>query len=1032
MKREPKAFQAATAKRIVEIFKEGKQKRVLLADEVGLGKTIVAREVVEGVRKIRRERHDDWFHVVYICSNLNIAQQNTRSLGIDDQLAPEEGRLSMIHLIIAERKAKLKEAGKYRADGRYEEDDLPALIIPLTPDTSFTMTRSCGNKNERALMYVIIRELPEYRGEAAFLSEYFMTSSVRDKQSWADVVKAYAQKVKRCGEAYLEQVVSKLRKNPKYQAAVPLLQQAVAEHDFNKEKKREAIRHLRMAFAQVSLETLAPDLVIMDEFQRFSDLLTRSTEDVSEQNLITKAFFGDADAEEAPLILLLSATPYKPYTTLEELNDSNVDQHYEDFLKLTDFLFPGDKAAHFKLVWQDYSHNLAQIRTGNFDVLLASKQKAEEEMYTAMCRTERLNPSLVCTPPDGLSTHVSAGDVLSYCQMQALINHCRNLINHCGEKKTDFRWRQVPMEYVKSAPYLLSFMDRYVLKKDLLDVLSYNKSGGLKLPFRSQQVLLKFDSIRKYKRLPPTNARLEAVKRVVFNEHKRSYCLLWIPTSHPYYDTPADNVFKQNADFSKVLIFSSWEMVPRMLALMLSYEAERLAIGRGLPGATYSQTKKAGQQRLRDSETKDAKSKSLFEYASPFLVGLYVPEEHYGHSIEQIRADIVEKLRRTVQERLGLEIKPKGRSKNADLLKHLRRLDGEEAEGDGLSNIHERDLRTLADMAIGSPAVCLRRSLGVAFDKFRQSNSAKATAELRAKLAELPAKFTSLFNTRLAAGIIDQLYQDAPDDYLPHVLDYCVMGNLQAVLDEYFHMIDEDEADLTLIADTLRSAFVGTCSLRNVLTTEGAKSFRTHFSLSMSSKRIDEKNLSHAVNVRLAFNSPFFPFVLSSTSIGQEGLDFHWYCRKIVHWNIPANPQDVEQREGRINRYKCLAIRRNLARRYSKPFKWNDIFEEAKTYLSADSGGLIPYWCLPKVDPDWAEKIESLAPLYPLSTDGARYRHVMDVLSLYRLTMGQPRQEELLRLFQGLPHEQTAKLLFNLSPMKRDAVAPSAAGNNPQ
>lgn len=53
MSKEAKEFQKATADRIGEIFsegmKEGKKKRVLLADEVGLGKTIIAREVIDKV-----------------------------------------------------------------------------------------------------------------------------------------------------------------------------------------------------------------------------------------------------------------------------------------------------------------------------------------------------------------------------------------------------------------------------------------------------------------------------------------------------------------------------------------------------------------------------------------------------------------------------------------------------------------------------------------------------------------------------------------------------------------------------------------------------------------------------------------------------------------------------------------------------------------------------------------------------------------------------------------------------------------------
>jgi hypothetical protein len=43
-------------------------------------------------------------------------------------------------------------------------------------------------------------------------------------------------------------------------------------------------------------------------------------------------------------------------------------------------------------------------------------------------------------------------------------------------------------------------------------------------------------------------------------------------------------------------------------------------------------------------------------------------------------------------------------------------------------------------------------------------------------------------------------------------------------------------------------------------------------------------------------------------SVGQEGLDIHHYCHAITHWNLPANPVDLEQREGRIHSYKAHAV----------------------------------------------------------------------------------------------------------------------------
>src|SRR6266852_3860834 len=77
-------------------------------------------------------------------------------------------------------------------------------------------------------------------------------------------------------------------------------------------------------------------------------------------------------------------------------------------------------------------------------------------------------------------------------------------------------------------------------------------------------------------------------------------------------------------------------------------------------------------------------------------------------------------------------------------------------------------------------------------------------------------------------------------------------------------------------------------------------------------ERASEAGERFRAALRDAFNSPFRPFILASTSIGQEGLDFHPYCHALVHWNLPTNPVDLEQREGRVHRYKGHAIRKTI------------------------------------------------------------------------------------------------------------------------
>ena len=180
-------------------------------------------------------------------------------------------------------------------------------------------------------------------------------------------------------------------------------------------------------------------------------------------------------------------------------------------------------------------------------------------------------------------------------------------------------------------------------------------------------------------------------------------------------------------------------------------------------------------------------------------------------------------------------------------------------------------------------------------------------------------------------------------------------------------------------------------------------------------------NADRKKTIRNAFNSPFRPFVLATTSIGQEGLDFHNYCRKIVHWNLPSNPIDLEQREGRINRFECLAIRQNIAKRYGNIHFTKDIWDEmfevaAKSEKTDGSSDLIPYWGLRETDD--MVKIERQVPMYPFSRDGLAYERLIKILSMYRLTLGQARQEELLEyLFKSCDDPEKLRSLFiNLSP----------------
>ena len=157
------------------------------------------------------------------------------------------------------------------------------------------------------------------------------------------------------------------------------------------------------------------------------------------------------------------------------------------------------------------------------------------------------------------------------------------------------------------------------------------------------------------------------------------------------------------------------------------------------------------------------------------------------------------------------------------------------------------------------------------------------------------------------------------------------------MLDEYAHLLKESlgitAAPVSEMAEKITAEIIAALTLRTAslrvdeITAPPyarevnleSQPMHVRFAMRFGDDRYDEELLpgtggssagTRKERVRAAFNSPFWPFVLVSTSVGQEGLDFHHYCHAVTHWNLPSNPVDLEQREGRIHRYKGHAVRK--------------------------------------------------------------------------------------------------------------------------
>lgn len=315
----------------------------------------------------------------------------------------------------------------------------------------------------------------------------------------------------------------------------------------------------------------------------------------------------------------------------------------------------------------------------------------------------------------------------------------------------------------------------------------------------------------------------------------------------------------------------------------------------------------------------------------------------------------------------------------------------------------ERLSAHLAELCLGSPAVSCLRSFYTSFPKDEFQN--KLRASFNAAMG-----FITMFNKPESIAIVNSFMKES--SYAKNVVKYCTGGNIQSMLDEFTYQL----YDSTGIQNSLDCAMF----IRDILTVNSGKvevitpttmgknavgksgfSMRTHYAIPFGVGSIsDLKNGARQIKVREAFNSPFRPFVLTSTSIGQEGLDFHYYCSKLIHWNLPSNPIDLEQREGRIKRFKGLGIRKKIAAIYLKELFqvdrsdniWSKLFEHAEKGKPQGACDLIPFWHLDLVK---EYDIKTLIPIYEFSKDFDKLWYIKNVLGNYRLTFGQPRQEEL-------------------------------------
>ncbi len=1071
-----KDFQSASVEALYHRLYEEERPCMLLADEVGLGKTVVARGLIAKVLKRRAEEGKRKpFKVTYICSNQVIAHENLRKLNLFPKGVAMKRPISRIAYLA------------HMPEEETKKDSQPFLELnTLTPGTSFQISQGAGNKWERRIIYHVLHRDLKMRNRRNGLRWMFKGTCNMDK---------YRKELDRyCDwplqEGLAERFIADIKSKKLPEDAQAVIDELPGSSQYSLYDATLAFatmldgrnwrrlwngshlltRMLRECLVECCLPYVDADLYILDEFQRFRDLIDQDGEG-DQARIARKVFF---QQKKDTRILLLSATPFKAFTGYDDVERG--EDHYKDFGRVLRFLLRDDKERlqhydkHRKILYKQ----IMDLRGGDVDdVSDHHRVQVEQILRSVMCRTERHSVAADSNAmiedvwkDDAQALPFGPGDIDNFRSTDRLVRALNRLKHPLGK----------PVNYCKSALHPLSFLDRYKLKELLKKhrdhpkiqrELELSQDGWLDLP----QIDTYDWSIegKESGKTGVSNARLKMLLDTAVGPHGAE--LLWVPPSLPYYSL--EGGFKGSEGFTKTLLFSSWIMVPRMIATMISYEVEKRTVGNPVtvreeqekePRTYFTSEGKHRRpvpqiryaKRRYDDEVQLANmSNFTLLYPSQTLRDAVDPVDNLKHGrslseiLEKTSGILREKIAKAGLDQYVTQTKDGDRwywaapllldmadeTAGENLKRWIEdgahwgrdswfsRKDGKDGEDSGVKEEHFTYLvqciddpskaglgpipddlpEFLAKLALGSPAVTALRSLTRIFPE-------EPAPVCMVRAFDIADEFCSLFNKPESIAAVR--LSTPVDWYWKRVVAYCASGCLQAMLDEYFHLLTGQNQNISVIdastqlqeAININASTVNVDSLDTFMK-DDARKMRCHYAVPFGNQRIEtSEGRKRATGLREVFNSPFRPFVLATTSIGQEGLDFHSYCRRIVHWNLPGNPVDLEQREGRINRYKSLVIRQQLARKYAAtlaeqdPGKhediWETLFEIADREEREKAGKceLVPYW---HIDAEDGVKIERVIPLYPFSIDHRRLKHILKTLAIYRLAFGQPRQAEL-------------------------------------
>ena len=974
------AFQKCTVEVASEALAGPGARRFLVADEVGLGKTVIARAVAQRLRAGRKR-----LNVMYLCPSLEIAGQNRPKFvsltGIEaEEYEPGGDRLALV-------------------PGYLPQEGNGFRVFTFTPETSLPGWKPgprTGRKAERELIRAALDRFPTLLSVVKRLDRERSGGGRRLLEGRGDLDGFTAAGIERAMRDIFDCQSGSVEK-----AVLGWLDREDVD-------VVEFVGRFRsvLALAALHSERVKPDLVILDEFHRYADLIIPRTEPSNVplkqerarvHRLLVDALIG---GEDRPAVLLLSATPYR----LRRLDGDEIHQvdHYRSLIDLAGFLADdeGYRAA-VEDAMRDYHDALGTTGTKNGirQLVLSAKRRLEGLLRPLMARTER--------------ALVHKEDLFERSNPQVSVE-AKDLVvfRHFAEMAGSELAGWAPAMWT-SIPYPAQTMHGYKVWKTLktskpAPIEAGSGRGGFAHPqLRHLAGMVGDPAHLSLPWQPPTAA--------------------WWRLEGPWSD--------RRPLPGKTLLFSRWRGAPTAISALLSIN---------LSGGLRKPKEKAPASLLRPGGSETGALVGLF-MPWPNLPLAIEPLKLPGASLTSVRRDARRQLEAYLRDRgirldgqekrptwivaagveraisgttfkrvssLAAKVSRRAKAKNWTMLPKIARVSPDE-------------VAALTEHLLSSPGSILARCLArhkvpQELPRDRQRVFAFAWESLRPYLGH------RAFADLIQAASKRKRYPDA-------LAEAMLKGGFEAVLDEQMCLLSRlGDAEGMEIIHQLSASLLDRPGL--VQFRRGRTKHRvpvqavTPFAGGEQSRGGKKKGKRfRSDTLRRAFNSPFWPHMLCTTSIGQEGLDFHLWCSRIVHWDLPGDPVDFEQREGRIARYGSLAVRRSLARDHGRealstaaarsPF--GELISLARK-VEGDRTGLERWW-LPadgrptSVSFDWR-----------FSQRSARRSRMLEDLLYYRLALGQPDPDAFVTMLRrvGAGEADGRELAIDLSAISRFAATP--------